>query len=369
MKRILLILAALLLALLAAEGALRLAGPLPPGPAPLLCRFHPVLGWEPEPGRRVSWTPPGGGAIELEVGAQGLRGACDPAAKGERERRILALGDAATLGSTVAAAQAYPEALAALLAGRSIEARAFNAGVDRFTLDQQLLWFRSRGPGLRPDLVLLGFGREGLHRLVRERCGRFPKPRFRMDENKRLVSPVLPLSEPAQAPFREFVDGLRLVRLFAGPDRPMLAPPSPPIPAEYGPYLVKLPDEVSECWYLAAALLRELAAEVRGCGALLLAFPIPDHAQVSGAEAHRILRGIGLAEEMWNIDRPTAFFASIAAELGVAVLDPLGYFRGAAKEGRSLFLPGETGLAPEGHKLLAELLERKLVELRWYGLR
>lgn len=90
--------------------------------------------------------------IDFETNGLGMRDtpADEPPAPGTF--RILAVGDSFTQGHGVAADQAWPRRLEALLAG----SRVYNAGVSGYSLTQMNETARELIPRLRPNLLALG---------------------------------------------------------------------------------------------------------------------------------------------------------------------------------------------------------------------
>ncbi len=171
LPRVLLALAALLLALLLVELGFRTAGRGDP-----VIHEDLVLSWEPGSplvaapqedyqlalrphyeGRQIYRDALSGGevlSVPVRTDAHGLRGPDKPLGTGAL--RILALGDSVTFGQGVLEGQALPAQLEALLA-RQREVQVLNAGVPSWNLPHELAWLERHGFGLEPDLVLWMF--------------------------------------------------------------------------------------------------------------------------------------------------------------------------------------------------------------------
>lgn len=124
----------------------------------LLWREDPLLGWHHQPNRSDLYVGPRPWPVEFETPIQinslGLRGPeVVPLPPGER--RILFLGDSVVAGFEVRQEETFVH-LSAERAARALGApvQGINAGVRGYGTDQSLLWYRSRGRGLRPDLVV-----------------------------------------------------------------------------------------------------------------------------------------------------------------------------------------------------------------------
>ena len=154
--RLLALLLSTLLALLAAEGALRILGVSYPnfyGP-------DPRRGWALIPGARGWWTKEG--RAWVQVNRDGLRDEEHPRPKPPGEVRIAFLGDSCTESVQVPLGQTFWELLEKRLAascpavaGRKVEALDF--GVSGYGTAQELLTLQHDVWKYSPDLVLLAF--------------------------------------------------------------------------------------------------------------------------------------------------------------------------------------------------------------------
>ena len=144
--RLLAVALGLILALLAAEGLLRLAGP-----GDGVCyRLDPELLHDAVPGgRRTQLMPSSLGTRRVEVAfnALGLRG---PLPR-EEGPRVLLLGDSLVLAGNTS----EPETLRARLEAQLEGVQVLNAGRESYGPDQSLPWLRRHGAALRPDAVVL----------------------------------------------------------------------------------------------------------------------------------------------------------------------------------------------------------------------
>ncbi len=90
----------------------------------------------------------------IRTNALGLRG---PEVRADRpELRILVLGDSYTFGWAVEEQESYPAVLAQLLAADRLDTEVLNAGVPGWGQPQELVWLKQFGPGLKPDVLLMG---------------------------------------------------------------------------------------------------------------------------------------------------------------------------------------------------------------------
>jgi lysophospholipase L1-like esterase len=158
-RRLALAAGSLLAGLLAAEILLRVFPIEPPGRIHWtgegrFVRRDPGLIWRLAPNARHVWTTDEF-REERRTNSLGMRDdEVEP--RGAGERRILALGDSFTFGHGVAAEEAYPEVLAALLSSGDRPVTVLNAGVPGYGIDQVLRALPERLAQTDPDLVLVG---------------------------------------------------------------------------------------------------------------------------------------------------------------------------------------------------------------------
>ncbi len=353
---------------MAGEALVRLLGAPPARPLSPLCRFHPRLGWDLVPGGEARFRSRGEYDVLLRTNSEGMRGPASTSGKGRGDVRILALGDEETLGISVQREQAYPFLLASALGRKGLRALALDGGVEGYSTDQEYLWFIYKGVFLRPELVLLAFRAEDAFWVNRREYFGIPKPVVEFlpgTEGPRL----LPRFSGRPASWKEpFWRRSRLLDLLAAPGAPFLRAGGKEVPGPLASFLFRPPGEILRGWKRVAALLAGLKRAVEKKGGVLLAFPIPHRSQVRGEEAHALMDRYGLTLQEWNVDGPTSRFMEAARLADVDAVDPLGFFRQAAASGKVLFYPRSGRLTPEGHLLLARVLEWKLLELGWRGL-
>jgi len=123
--------------------------------------------------------------VPVHTNAAGLRG---PELREDGSIRVLALGDSTTFGWTVPDDEAYPPRLERVLnrASDGTRYQVLNAGVAGYTSYQGLVYLRERGLGLKPAIVVIGFGFNELYRLGDDET-RLAR--------ERLVLPVLRLND------------------------------------------------------------------------------------------------------------------------------------------------------------------------------
>jgi lysophospholipase L1-like esterase len=149
--------------LLLAEGGLRVVGVGAPVQPRLILRLMdtdirlPFMRADPD----VFWSPVPGYAGEfmgkaVRIGALGLRGAEIVQPRPRHRRRLACFGDSITFGYGVGDDETYPYALGHLLDGRGVD--VVNAGVTGFTSHQVLGFLRRVGPQVQPDVATFCVG-------------------------------------------------------------------------------------------------------------------------------------------------------------------------------------------------------------------
>lgn len=168
----------------------------------ILWRKDPLLGWSHQPDSSGLYVGPRPWPIEFEtpvrINTLGLRGS-EVLALPPGGRRVLFLGDSLVAGFEVHEQETFVQRSGELLQeALGIPVQTINGGVRGYGTDQSLLYFRSRGHTLQPDLVVfihsLNDPRNNmtLHRQRRP----FGKPAFalgtgaRTDELELVGSPV-----------------------------------------------------------------------------------------------------------------------------------------------------------------------------------
>ena len=354
---------------MAGEAGVRLFGLPAQGPLSALCRFHPRLGWDLEPGAEARFRVPGEYDTRVRVNRAGMRGPLPPGKNAPGQVRILALGDEETLGVSVGEKQAYPFLLAAALGRRGLRVFPLDGGVEGYSTDQEYLWFLYEGAFLHAELVLLAFRPEDAFWVTRKDYYGIPKPKIAFVPGAGGSRLIPRFSGNPSAWERPFWRRSRLLELLLSPGVPFLRTgKGKEVPGPLAAFLFRPPQAVLQGWKRVEALLAGLKQAVEKRGGLLLAFPLPHRSQVRGEATHALLDRFGLTLRDWNVDGPTSRFLEAARLAGVETANPLGFFRQAAASGKVLFYPRSGHLTPAGHLLLAHVLEWKLLQLGWRGL-
>jgi len=129
-------------------------------------------------------------SVGVHVNALGLRGPERTVGKPPNTARILVLGDSFAFGFGVAQDEMFSAELERLLAERRLRAEVLSSGVPGWSLDNELVYLRTEGFDLEPDLILVAtcendLGDLGWNRLTLD-AGRLP---VRVEATRRMIDP------------------------------------------------------------------------------------------------------------------------------------------------------------------------------------
>jgi lysophospholipase L1-like esterase len=358
----------LALALLIAEGLVRLVSPI--GPALLVT--DPGVGKRFVPGfHGTIFVDEAEREVELRINSAGFPGPEWPRRKPEGGLRIAVLGDSMTAAIATDEERRFVQrleaSLAAELAPRPVE--VLNFGVSSASTASEIVKWRGIVAGYSPDLVLLAFFTGNDVGDNSPRLTRAPRSYFDLDVGGGLVPADPPPPTPALVRWldrhsRLYVwQKVALRRLReAGRASSGLPPAQLAFARDGGP-------DVEHAWRLTAALVRQLREEVEGAGARFAVAVIPCAEQVDDglwSDLERRARDAGLELER---EGPSRRLAQIAAREGIPLADLTPAFAAAARRSPGepataarLFLLGRFHLSDEGHRVAADSLLRFLSE-------
>jgi lysophospholipase L1-like esterase len=364
----------LALALLAAEGVVRLLSPI--GPAILVT--DPRVGKRFVPGFRGRvFVDEAEREVEVRINSAGFPGPEWSRRKPEGGLRIAVVGDSMTAAIATDEERRFvgrlEAALAAEVAPRPVE--VLNFGVSSASTASALVTWREVVAGYVPDLVLLAFFTGNDVGDNSPRLTRAPRVYYDLDADGRLVPGERPPPTPVLVRWldrhsRLYVWQKVALRRLRGAGRASRGlEPAQRIFARVGG-----PD-VEDAWRLTAALLGQLRDEVEAAGARLAVTVIPCAEQVDDelwSDLARRARDAGLELER---EGPSRRLAQIAARRGIPLADLAPALAATARHspgepasaGR-LFLLGRFHLSDEGHRVVAEALRRFLTEGEGRGL-
>jgi lysophospholipase L1-like esterase len=354
--------ASLAVALLVAEGLVRLLSPI--GPALLVT--DPVVGKRYRPGfaGRV-FVDEAEGEVALRVNTLGFRGPEWPRRKPAGGLRVAVLGDSMTAAVATDEERTFVRRLqAALEADGRRPVEVANFGVASASTGSELVTWRGVVADLGPDLVLLAFFAGNDLADNSRRLTRAARPYFDVDGGGRLHQVEDPSPTPALVRWLD-----RHSRLYvwqkvafrrlraAGRQASSGIEPGQRIFARGGD------PAVEHAWRVTGALLLQLRDEVEARGARFAVVVIPCAEQVDDAlwsDLARRGREAGL-----ELDRgePSRRLGAILGREGVAALDLAPAFLEAAREGSGgtasaagLYLLGRFHLSHEGHRVAARAI-------------
>jgi hypothetical protein len=354
---------------------------------------HPQFGWFNVPGatfvyrtRFVNFN------TRVTFNSHGLREREYPYAKRNGVFRVLVLGDSFTASLEVPLEQVWHEVLERSLGqDRSgpIAVEVIGAGVQGWSTDQQLLYYRHEGYRYDADLVVLQFFWDDVRSndvellALRNPNFRLLKPYFvlvdgqlvlqnfpytgRTEETPR--SPRGPLGS-VRGVLRQRSAAYRLVRNLVLSWRG--GRPTPwcykfhGVPVELGIYSPEEPAEYRRAWALTTRLVEELRREVARRGRRLAVMYFPDRRQVLPQAWEDTLACWPDARTMrWDLDRPNRLLGEALRGASVPYLDLTPPLREhVQRTGQSVFFALDGHFNPDGHRQVAEVVRRWLVENR-----
>ncbi len=327
MGRLLMAGLATLLAVVLAEGVLRLGfpeyGPSRQDRSSPFWIHHPDLGWAHTPGTEGRFSSPGSFDVAVRINPCGLRDDPHPAARPDGQRRLLLVGDSFAWAWGVEESEGVAERLEAELAAIG-PWTVINLSTAGYSTDQELLWYLAVGTRYEVDLVLLLFCDNDLAGITEATYYDHPKPFFRLDGDDGLVRGNDPV--PRRTPWvrlRAWLKG----RTYLGKALAILRMQRLPRDETRTPYKIFPLSDAQRT--LGRALLTRFAAEVRARGLPFAVVLIP-----SGAEH-------------------AAWLTEVGRDLGVPVLDLGPRFAEALDAGAELILQGDPHWTPAGHALAA----------------
>jgi hypothetical protein len=377
--------ASVLATALALEGALRLFWPQDFPFFASLFAFDPAVGMRHLPGTRSTMTTEAG-RVPVRINSRGYRGREHPwdAPAGFR---ILGLGDSFAFGFGVEEDDTYLSRLERALSDRRVE--VINAGLAGMGPDNEAQLLAADGPGLRPNLVLVGFfvGNDPMDALTGStrtelRDGAPVMPEGFVERWYRPLRPGVilpqPLARSSQArglglpiPFKDslrrhshayrFVTG-RIGRLLAASQAARAGPP----PTEFNPFqqeafcLRSYPPEFDLAWTRVKTALGQMKTWCDEHGARLVIVAIPTEAQVDPQRWAAVRQQFRLNDDDFDLEKPQRILGAFASENGVPFIDLLPALRAARPTAGPLYFRTDIHWTPRGHTVAADEILRQL---------
>jgi hypothetical protein len=355
----------LVVCLLAMEGALRVLGTV----------SRPLTERDAVVGQRLLRSFSGrvydaeaGQSVLVRTNREGFRGPDWPREKPSDLRRVAILGDSMIAALGVEEEQTLAVQLERLLNRQTPGAprwQVLNFGVPGSSTGQELALWRATVRQYHPDLVLCAFFVGNDLADNSRRMSNNPRIYFDLDASGRLTQ--LPMSA-AKAGLSAWLnrysrlylwqkEAVRRTRYAWMKQAGVLEP-------GYWIYSKHESADVAQAWRLTAALLAELAEEVRRDGARFGVVMVPTAQQVYPDSLAKLLAAAGDQAPSFDADYPDRRMAELCQASGVPLLVMTADFRRAAP-GRSLanadqwlFLHGEGHFNPRGNQLAAEVIGR-----------
>lgn len=371
---LLLVWTSILLALLAAEGTLRVAADriLKEGETvatgTIFNLDDPPLGFTLVPGSSRIYARGGAFLVRDRINSLGLRDVERAAERRSGVPRILVLGDSFMFGDGVAMEKTMPRRLEALMPGTEV----INAGVRAWDLGQEFLYFRYRGHRFRPDLVLLAFfvndlapergvivelDAEGLPVSYRRhpdlaRRDRETAPRGVTGA----VSTWLRERSMLYTLLRERVDRWKVQR------RAVAAPPKDHAADTpfLGAFVAEPTGEAAEAWSHAHRVLYELKRISETGGAKMAVILIPAPWQISVDEWNRWVEWLGVPPGLLSRRKPQEMVLSWCERSETPCFDLLGDFESGDR--KALYFLHDHHWTEAGHDFAARRVARFLAD-------
>ncbi|MDP9177004.1 MAG: GDSL-type esterase/lipase family protein [Gemmatimonadota bacterium] len=376
----------LCVALLAAEGVLRVAGrkPLSPGEPQLITQYDSLLGWSKKPTAKATFMT-GEYTVTETTNSHGLRGPETTYEKPRDTYRILMLGDsfaegyAVDLDSTSARVQ---ERLLNALGDRHYE--VINGGTRGYSTDQELLFFDTEGRRYNPDLTILLFYVNDVWYNGQPRYWRGSKPLFTR-VNGRLALTNVPVPKPDPNAFAFAVRGatgiagwVRRTDAWLGVHARLYglardaATQSPALsglairfglaeaPNEWRAWKKSADPELRNAWSLTEAILGRLQQEVVGSGSRLMIFYVPSPPAIYPDDWGVTKRKYAMGDSAWSPEQDAAVLNTICQRAGIACVIPVARFRAEAERlqraGKRLYFRRDAHWNSDGHRLAGGIL-------------
>ena len=300
------------------------------------------------PGARFRYAREGEYAVDVAYNAWGFRGPIPEPIPASNTTRILLIGDSQTEGLQVRYEETFGAVLRreleSLMRGRRFE--VVNLAVSAYGTHQEVLTLRRYGPRLRPCVVVLGFypGND-LADNVRLPLVAEDGDAVRLVEHRFSYSKRLWLGTKIWLASRSHLYVLSTAQLKTLLSRPVLT--------RLGVLEGPAPDLAtwSRPLRITEQLLRIARDDTRKLGAQLVVLMIPERNQVTHAETPTVL------------DDLERHFISWFERAAIPYVEALTSLRLAERRGESPYFRRDGHLNAAGHRVVGEMLARRLAPL------
>lgn len=376
-KSLILSLAAVFLALLSAEGVLRLmAGRLGLEGQKAFYEQNPILGWRHVAGKKGIFRTDEY-AIEESFNSKGVRGPEYPYKKDLQEFRILVLGDSFAEGYSVSFENLFSELLKAKLNQNSKKFyQVINLGTAGYSTDQELLLFENEGMKYGPDLTVILFYENDVWFNAQPHYWRGRKPYFLLKEGKLSLVHLAASRESESVNFqniggsiKSWIKGFYLYNfsnraLENSPFLYRLALKTnlKKVPEEFRVWKKHLDADFREAWNLTEALLLRLKDSTRKAGSRLLVFYVPTQASIYQDIWQDTKLKYNISDEDWSPETTVLQLAAICKKNNIPFINPKENFlqkqksEDLQKKGNRLYFRRDGHWNDDGHQLVADIL-------------
>jgi hypothetical protein len=340
--------------------------------APPLWRPDPELGWAGIPGARQRYTAEGNGLVELNV--WGLRGPDWTLDKPLGTTRIMVFGDSMTEAVQVDIEQSFTHLLERRLRGAGRRVEVLNFGVNGYSPLQELLLWRRLGARFQPDVVVQALFLDndvaaGSVATAGNR-GQADAPVVTFDghalgfDARRAEASYNSYNRQPMAFLRENSALYRTLNFYRRRFTQVTQATAATVgrvPLKYELYMEPPPPAWEPAWANTERLVLEFEREVRKQGASFVVLSVPAPVAVheaSWAAEHKTFPR--MAEHRWNLQGPDDRLRAFAAAHGIRLIETRQAFVEAADS--LLFFRGIGHMTPRGHEVMAEALERGLID-------
>ena len=332
----------------------------------------PKLGWRSIPGAKKLWTEEGHGLIEIN--SLGYRDRERRLEKTPGVFRIAVFGDSTTQAVQVNLEQTFCYLLEEKLRTPEAPVEVLNFGVNGYSPIQELLLLKEEGPRYRPDLVILALFLDndvsGVHPdlSVVSQAGPpyviFSGDTLQFDFTQAQHS----FAQYHQQPFyllRQHSAAFRLISAYRWRHTVTEMTPDTSGSLILQRYLLyRRPPELQweKAWQTLERVILEFVAETQRQQIPLVILSVPAAQVVSKSAWKNILQSYPAMNGVeWDLEDPERRIKMFAQKHGLAILQPYKTYQ-EAENGPPLFFGSVGHMTADGHYLLAQALEKFVLE-------
>ncbi len=304
--------------------------------------------------------------ITVKTNSHGLRDDEHSYEKPPGTIRILGLGDSFQFGVGVEHEETYLELFEKRLAegissGKKVE--VINAGVLGYGTRQELQYFKEEGKKYKPDLVLLSFYQNDFldNEVTEQTCNRFVRDgylveNFTASQRDAAFKVKLFLNQKSDLYCLAKNSALKLVpAVRIGSFEVNVTKETVLAYSEKGNYSREIQQRINP----TLSLIKELKGAAEKEGAKLAIILIPDQIQVDKELWQKIVSDYNVNPGSYDLSKLNGIIMEFAAAENITAVDLLPEFRKKA-ETKKLYYPIEAHLNRNGHAMAAEILASKL---------